>query len=245
MIHKPIDHWTELLLKRKAEGERLLRERPIGRPRYQQWQSMVNDLLTNIGDVLPESQNRFLAPSNARRRTAYEEMVDGMTEADDEQERASIVSEQILVLDEFIQSLSEQPPFTETFRNDSTSRLSDLELFISHGGQDSEVAEALIDFLRAALNIPAEAIRCTSVNGYKLRIGDKIDEQLREDVLSAKVLIGIITPNSIESAYVIFELGARWGGEKGFTAGPCLRFEFKRFTWSATRHSCFKLFFTS
>lgn len=86
-----------------------------------------------------------------------------------------------------------------------------LSIFISHSSKDEKLAGSVVMLLRGALNIPAEQIRCTSVNGYRLPIGADIEEQLRGEVRDAKAFIGLITPSSIASAYVMFELGARWG----------------------------------
>lgn len=86
-----------------------------------------------------------------------------------------------------------------------------LDIFISHSSKDSDVAASLIELLRAALNISAERIRCTSVQGYKLKGGASTDETLRKEVHDAAVFIGLITKESLQSAYVLFELGARWG----------------------------------
>ena len=88
-----------------------------------------------------------------------------------------------------------------------------LSVFISHSGKDDKLAEALVELLRNALNIPANEIRCTSVNGYRLPIGAQTEEQLREEVHQARTFIGLITPSSMASAYVMFELGARWGAK--------------------------------
>jgi hypothetical protein len=86
-----------------------------------------------------------------------------------------------------------------------------LSVFISHGSKDEKLAEALVELLRNALNIPSDEIRCTSVNGYRLPAGAPTDEVLRREVRVSKTFIGLITPSSMESAYVMFELGARWG----------------------------------
>lgn len=88
-----------------------------------------------------------------------------------------------------------------------------LSVFISHSSKDEKLALALVTLLRSALNIPAEQIRCTSINGYRLPIGTDTEERLRDEVLDAKAFIGLITPSSIASAYVMFELGARWGAK--------------------------------
>ncbi|MGA7795336.1 MAG: toll/interleukin-1 receptor domain-containing protein [Candidatus Acidiferrales bacterium] len=82
-------------------------------------------------------------------------------------------------------------------------------VLISHSSKDVELASALVDFLRAGLLI--NKIRCSSVDGFRLPAGVHTDSQLREEVNRSNVLIGLITPNSLASAYVMFELGARWG----------------------------------
>ena len=87
-------------------------------------------------------------------------------------------------------------------------------LFISHSSKDLEVVRALIYLFRSALAISPEEIRCTSLEGYRLPAGASVDEKLRQEVHEAKVFIGLISYNSLQSIYVVFELGARWGAEK-------------------------------
>jgi hypothetical protein len=86
-----------------------------------------------------------------------------------------------------------------------------INIFISHCSSDEPLAEALVDLLQAALGLSPESIRCTSVDGYRLPSGASVNEQLRLEVVESKSFIGLITPDSIESAYVLFEIGARWG----------------------------------
>ena len=89
-----------------------------------------------------------------------------------------------------------------------------MKIFISHSSRDSVIAGLLIDLLRLSLNLQSEDIRCTSVEGYRLPGGASTDEMLRREVHEAVLFIGLITPHSIHSPYVLFELGARWGAEK-------------------------------
>lgn len=88
---------------------------------------------------------------------------------------------------------------------------SNLDVFISHSSRDARIAEALVELLRAALDIPADKIRCTSVSGYRLQGGAFTQEQLKQEIQSARLLIGLLTRKSSRSAYVLFELGSRWG----------------------------------
>jgi TIR domain-containing protein len=85
-----------------------------------------------------------------------------------------------------------------------------MEIFISHSEQDAELAKRLITLIRAAFNLPANTIRCTSVDGYRLQIGLPVQEKLRLEIEEAKVFITLLTPNSLNSHWVTFEIGGRW-----------------------------------
>jgi hypothetical protein len=89
-----------------------------------------------------------------------------------------------------------------------------IKVFISHSSKDVALAAALTELLRIALPIPPKEIRCTSVPGYKLPVGAKTDDDLACEAQEAETFVGIITGASIESTYVVFELGARWGSGK-------------------------------
>lgn len=89
--------------------------------------------------------------------------------------------------------------------------MNSIDIFISHSSSDEKVAKALIDLLRDAFQIEPSKIRCTSVAGYKLKTGAHSETELRNEIQQANVFIGILSEVSLESAYVLFELGARWG----------------------------------
>lgn len=89
-----------------------------------------------------------------------------------------------------------------------------LRLFVSHSSEDSDLAQQVVLLLRSALNLPADAIRCTSVDGYRLSGGANTNEQLRREVHDSIAFIGIVSGTSMRSMYVLFELGARWGAGK-------------------------------
>jgi hypothetical protein len=86
-----------------------------------------------------------------------------------------------------------------------------LDVLISHSSRDDDLAEALVSLLRSALNLPPDRIRCTSTPGTKLPVGANTDTQIKAEVGQSKVFVAILTPTSLQSAYVLFELGARWG----------------------------------
>ena len=110
------------------------------------------------------------------------------------------------------------PPGYELDESNATSQQSrsttSMRVFISHSDNDVEVAILLIELLQKALNLRSDNIRCTSVDGYRMPGGVSIDGMLRAEVHDAELLIGLITPDSLRSAYVSFELGARWGADK-------------------------------
>jgi len=98
---------------------------------------------------------------------------------------------------------------SETIQPMSTPRI-----FISHSSRDKELAEALVNLIRAAFPLGPNEIRCTSVDGYRIPTGVSTDSFLRTEVLKCDVLVALITEHSLNSDYVIFELGARWGVER-------------------------------
>ena len=95
--------------------------------------------------------------------------------------------------------------------NNNLEKSDILKIFISHSSHDIQLVELVVDLLRSALDLTAKDIRCTSLDGYRLPGGADIDSQLRSEIIHARTLVGIISNESFDSAYVLFELGARWG----------------------------------
>ena len=86
-----------------------------------------------------------------------------------------------------------------------------IRIFVSHSSEDATLTRALVKLLRSALNLNPEEIRATSVDGSRLPGGADTDEQLLADLRQAEVAVGIISSASLDSLYVAWELGARWG----------------------------------
>jgi len=91
---------------------------------------------------------------------------------------------------------------------------SSVLIFVCHSSDDADVAASIIDLIQSAFRLTSREIRCTSVDGYKLPAGATTDERLRTEVHDSSAFIGIISAHSLRSAYVLFELGARWGAKK-------------------------------
>jgi hypothetical protein len=87
-------------------------------------------------------------------------------------------------------------------------------VFISHRHKDQKAARKLIDLLESAFHVGPGDIRCTSVPGYKLAVGSQSAASLQADLNGAEIVMGLIGPDTAESDYVLFELGASWGLRK-------------------------------
>ena len=120
------------------------------------------------------------------------------------------------VTDEFITDPPgmESPADSVERKNTVREATTSMKIFISHSSFDVELAKLLIDLMRKSLNLRSTDIRCSSVDGYRLPGGVPTDRRLRAEVHDAELVIGLITPNSLKSIYVSFELGARWGADR-------------------------------
>ncbi|EKE84251.1 hypothetical protein A10D4_06146 [Idiomarina xiamenensis 10-D-4] len=109
-------------------------------------------------------------------------------------------------------------PAAQAITADSVPALGNMtmKVFVSHSSADKAIAETFVQLVRGALNISSKEIRCTSVEGYKLPAGSESSEQLRSEVFGCDLFIALLSPASMQSVYVMFELGARWGTKRYF-----------------------------
>jgi len=89
-----------------------------------------------------------------------------------------------------------------------------IKLFISHSSKDEALVKELIQLVKNALGLSSTEIRCTSIDGYRLPGGANTNEQIRREVHDSKAFIGLISFAAMDSMYLLFELGARWGSDK-------------------------------
>lgn len=98
-----------------------------------------------------------------------------------------------------------------------------VKIFISHSRRDASLVRLIIDLLRTS-NLHQDEIRCTSVPKYGLVMGDDIDA-LRDEIAKCKIIIAVLTKDSLDSLHVLLELGAGWGLKKRLIpiTGPGIR----------------------
>jgi hypothetical protein len=83
-------------------------------------------------------------------------------------------------------------------------------IFVSHRESERQVGQLLVEFLLSAIEIEDKSIRCTSVPGHQLSYGQTISSQLKTDLHASSAIFAILTPQSLGSKWVLFELGASW-----------------------------------
>jgi predicted transcriptional regulator len=137
------------------------------------------------------------------------------TNADHQQWHERGLGKARVLLEAFISEIEEywEDELVDADSN-APSSASRLKVFISHRSTDELLAKAVADLFRDAMRLSATEIRCTSVDGYRLHGGADTDAELRSEVLGVPTFVGIITPTTMNSPYVLFELGARWGAGK-------------------------------
>ncbi len=89
-----------------------------------------------------------------------------------------------------------------------------MKVFVSHSSKDKLLVNALEELIRLSLCLPASEIRCSSVDGSRIPGGATTDETLRSEVNSSGSFVVVLSPQSISSHWVVYELGARWGAGK-------------------------------
>ena len=85
----------------------------------------------------------------------------------------------------------------------------ELLLVVMHSSQDEALAEAISDLLKSALGLVSGQIRRHSEGHWPA--GTKSQAAFPEELKASKLVVGLITPRSLASSSLMFDLGARWG----------------------------------
>lgn len=83
-------------------------------------------------------------------------------------------------------------------------------IFISHAVADKKLAELLADFLKQAIGVPVAEIFCSSLADNGIPFGTDFNTYIREQIEAPKLVLLLLTPAYLESAFCMMELGAAW-----------------------------------
>lgn len=90
-------------------------------------------------------------------------------------------------------------------------------IFVSHATNDKELIATLVRFLLNILVVrDRREILCTSLPGHELAPGVDPNDYILNAIKEAGVVIGVLTPESLQRQAVMMELGAAWALGKKF-----------------------------
>jgi len=87
---------------------------------------------------------------------------------------------------------------------------SEPKVFLSHAAADIELIEVFETLLSKAVGIPSSRIFCSSLEGQGVPKGQDFVAYIRGEVEKADVVVALITPAYLDSAFCMAELGAAW-----------------------------------
>lgn len=196
-----------ILRKLTSDAIALLQGEPFGSPKRDEWTGTAQGALERAFG----SRSSILTSFRAAQSISF---TAGSSDEELRQVANRKLSSEIAVLNSAIEQLGwEVEDEKAGTPMEQPSKSVRLQIFVSHSSKDRVLAEALTDLLKAALGLLPPQILCSSVDGHRLPVGVNTESQLRDDVNAARVVIGLLTPNSLASSFVMFELGARWGAK--------------------------------
>jgi hypothetical protein len=83
-------------------------------------------------------------------------------------------------------------------------------IFISHAAADAELARAVTELLRLGADASAREIFCTSLPATGIPSGQDFVDYVRDRLAGAELVVQLITPAYLDSAFCLCELGAQW-----------------------------------
>lgn len=88
-----------------------------------------------------------------------------------------------------------------------------VKVFISHSSKDASLTKLIVELLKTS-GLKDEEIRCTSVPGYGVMLGQAVATTLRNNIEECEIIIAVLTKQALQSFNVLLELGAGWGFDK-------------------------------
>jgi len=91
--------------------------------------------------------------------------------------------------------------------NRMKSNKHEIKVFISHSNEDAGFAQEVRDLL----------VRRTNAHVFTtedLSAGEKWEAKLRNELASTDVVVALLTPTSVDSSWVLHEIGAAWALQK-------------------------------
>lgn len=84
------------------------------------------------------------------------------------------------------------------------------DIFISHAVADKSLARLFVDLLKEGIGVPSAAIFCSSLKGHGIPFTEDFNDYMKEQIQAPKLVVLIMTPAYLESAFCLMELGASW-----------------------------------
>jgi hypothetical protein len=88
------------------------------------------------------------------------------------------------------------------------------EIFISHASADEPLIGGFVEFLRLGLDIERKEIYCITYNKDEIPSGESFTDHIKNNIQESKLVILFLTPNFLESAFCLAEIGAAWALDK-------------------------------
>jgi nucleoside 2-deoxyribosyltransferase len=82
-----------------------------------------------------------------------------------------------------------------------------VKMFISHSNVD-------MVFARHVRNLLVQRVNAQVFTTEDLSAGEKWESKLRNELSSSDVVVALLTPHSVDSSWVMHEIGAAWALEK-------------------------------
>jgi uncharacterized SAM-dependent methyltransferase len=114
------------------------------------------------------------------------------------------------------------------------------KVFISHASEDLAIVKRFVDLLEDGMGFTRPEVVCSSLPGYGFALGGPFDDDIRDHIESADVVLALVSPSYLNSQYCMGEIGIAWGLRKdivplllpnistGQVRGPLLRLNLSR-----------------